>query len=46
MKYFIYGTIYYSLQLMYVVWNFKIDNYTFKEYLNDVENFNYDSNYV
>jgi hypothetical protein len=41
MKYIIYYFIYCIIQLKYFIWNFKFDTYTFKQYIEDVETFEF-----
>ena len=45
MKYIYYIIPYILLQLIYCIWHLKSDNYSFKKYIDDVENFEYPISY-
>ena len=44
MKYLIYGIFYFIIKICYFIWNFKFDEYTYKEYVDDVESYEYPIN--
>jgi hypothetical protein len=45
MKYLVYYSVYTLLKLSYLIWNAKVDTYTFKQYVQDVESFEYPIDY-
>jgi hypothetical protein len=45
MKYLVYYSVYALLQLFHLIWNAKFDTYTFKQYVKDVESFEYPTEY-
>jgi len=45
MKYIFYIIPYMLLQLIYCMWHLKFDNYSFKEYIYNIENFEYPIDY-
>ena len=41
MKYVIYYFLYYALQLKYFIWHLRFNEYTVKQYVKDVESFEF-----
>lgn len=45
MKYIVHGIFYLFIKICYFIWNFNFGEYTFKDYLDDVESYEYPINY-
>jgi|688.fasta_scaffold215251_4 hypothetical protein len=41
MKYLVYKSLYIIINTVYLFWNFKFSDYTFKEYVHDLEFYEY-----